>query len=122
MVKVDRILNQSGINVTSTMPDSLHNYRVIETYRSNYYVIVDKYYSDKDFSLLEKCLKDFHFKEEMFGKNYDIGFIQSAPRGTDRKLLSEFLNASAKLGIELSNLIGKSPIRNPYSISFLINK
>lgn len=122
IVKVDRVLNQSGINVTTSMPDSLHNFRIIETYRLKYYVIVDKYYSDKDFSLLEKSLKDFHFKEELFSKNYDIGLKQGGGDRIYKILVRGLLDDNLKLGTELSNLIGRSPIHNPHSISYLINK
>lgn len=122
IMKVDRLLNQSGINVTASMPDSLDNSRVIETYRMKYYVILDKNYSNNNFSLLEKSLKDFHVKEELFNNNYDIGVKQVAARGSDRALLSKNLTDNAKLGIELSKLIGKSPISNPHSINYLINK
>src|ERR1700716_226754 len=121
-MKVDRLLNQSGINVTTSMPDSLDNYRVIETYRMKYYVFLDKNYSNNNFSLLEKSLKDFHVKEELFNNNYDIGVKQVAARGSDRALLGKNLTDNAKLGIELSKLIGKSPISNPHSINYLINK
>jgi hypothetical protein len=123
IVKVNRILNQSGINVTIERPDSLHNYQVIETYRNKYYVIRDNYFSEKDFSLLKKCLKDFHFKEELFNKNYDIGIRQTI-RGDSRirNLLNEFLVENVKLDLELAGLISRSPIYNPHSISYLINR
>ena len=122
IMKVDRLLNQSGINVTASMPDSLDYCRVIETYRMKYYVFLDKNYSNNNFSLLEKSLKDFHVKEELFNNNYDIGVKQVAARGSDRALLGKNLTDNAKLGIELSKLIGKSPISNPHSINYLINK
>lgn len=123
IAKVNRILNQSGINVAVEMPDSLDNYRVIETYRIKYYVIKDNYFSEKDFSLLKKCLKDFEFKEELFHKNYDIGIKQSIGTGSiTRKLLGEFLGDNVKLDLEMSGLIRKSPIYNPHSVSYLINR
>jgi hypothetical protein len=121
--KVNRILNQSGINVTTRMPDSLDNYRVIETFRNKYYVCKDNYFSEKDFSLLKNYLKDFHLKEGLFNKNYDVGLKQTI-RGDSRirTLLRESLGDNAKLDLELQDLIKRSPIYNPHSISYLINR
>jgi hypothetical protein len=109
------------MNITRETPDSLHNYRVIETYRKKYYVLIDYCFSEKDFSLLKKYLKDFHFKEEMFNMNYDISLSQNRSVIT-RKLLGEFLNDNTKLDLELTDLIRKSPIYNPHSISYIINR
>jgi len=59
----------------------------------------------------------------LFHKNYDIGVRQSVGGGsTVKKQLAEFLGANVKLDLELSDLINRSPIINPHSISYLINK